>query len=162
MDDKTKKLMNEMAEDRSPTIFGGDSYEMSMRREEFIAGFTAAHTLAEQEISQLRHEFKMLQSLSLRQAKEIDELKLQLADRTEKYKIAMDKGVDVLSSQVKDLTASFKSAVDALSIIRSNEWIEGECIISGKFYRKTVEQISDETLTQLKSKHPDMFKGETK
>lgn len=138
MKPETKKLMEEMAIQHNEALkyFENISFDQVYKN-----GFTASHTLAEQEIA---------------------ELKLQLQDRTEKYKIAMDKGVDVLSSQVKDLTASLKSAVDALSIIRSNEWIEGECIISGKFYRKTVEQISDETLTQLKAKHPDMFKGETK
>ena len=34
---------------------------------------------------------------------EIDDLKFQLADRSEKYKIAMDKGVDVLSYRNKEL-----------------------------------------------------------
>ena len=39
-----------------------------------------------------------------------EELKYQLADRTEKYKIAMDKGVDVLSAEIKALKAKLKKA----------------------------------------------------
>ena len=39
-----------------------------------------------------------------------EELKLHIAGRSEKYKIAMDKGVDVLSAEIKDLKAKLEKA----------------------------------------------------
>ena len=42
--------------------------------------------------------------------KENEELKLHIADRSEKYKIAMDKGVDVLSAEIKALKSKLEKA----------------------------------------------------
>lgn len=46
--------------------------------------------------------------------KEIEELKLKLIDRTEKYSIAIDKGVDKVVYENKKLTAALKVAEDAI------------------------------------------------
>lgn len=44
-----------------------------------------------------------------------EELKYQLAGRSEKYKIAMDKGVDVLSAEIKALKAKLEKAETVIS-----------------------------------------------
>lgn len=44
-----------------------------------------------------------------------EELKYQLADLSEKYKIAMDKGVDVLSAEIKALKAKLEKAEAVIS-----------------------------------------------
>ena len=44
-----------------------------------------------------------------------EELKLHIAGRSEKYKIAMDKGVDVLSAEIKDLKAKLEKAEAVIS-----------------------------------------------
>ena len=46
----------------------------------------------------------------------IAELEFQLADRSEKYKIAMDKGVDVLSYRIKLLEEAIAKALDHLEV----------------------------------------------
>jgi hypothetical protein len=47
---------------------------------------------------------------------EIEELKFKLMDRSEKYKIAMDKGVMELSDQVESLKADLEMVVNAINI----------------------------------------------
>ena len=44
-----------------------------------------------------------------------EELKLHIAGRSEKYKIAMDKGVDVLSAEIKALKSKLEKAENVIS-----------------------------------------------
>ncbi len=56
-----------------------------------------------------------------------EELKYQLAGRSEKYKIAMDKGVDVLSAEIKALKAKLEKAEAVISFYASEDtWINKE------------------------------------
>ena len=103
MKPETKKLMEEMAEKEDSKDYSSCSDSSIVIG--FRKGFTAAHTLAEQEISQLK--------------------------------------------------TSLKSAVDALE----NLELYSE-------YRPTDARVNErimlihKALTELKAKHPDMFKGE--
>ena len=64
-----------------------------------------------------------------------EELKYQLADRTEKYKIAMDKGVDVLSAEIKDLKAKLEKANKLIKEFDPDDCFtfeDGKRIVTGK------------------------------
>lgn len=56
-----------------------------------------------------------------------EELKLHIAGRSEKYKIAMDKGVDVLSAEIKALKSKLEKAESVISFYASEDtWINKE------------------------------------
>jgi chromosome segregation ATPase len=64
-------------------------------------------------------------------------------------------------NKIQNLTASLKSAVDALQ--RASENIGDLCIYpeKRKWEHETKEiNLARQTIKELKSKHPDMFKGE--
>jgi len=135
MNNEMTKMMGEMADEY---VFSTNGHKFSNNDNSagdnfgsYVSGFTARDTLAEQEIA---------------------ELKKQLADRAEKNQLAMNQGViDSLEYLNSKLTASLKSAVDALNAyvgFTPNPYFpfSDECAV------KAVEKI--------KSKHPDMFKGD--
>lgn len=84
--------------------------------------------------NQLKSDYDDLKQLSdafyLKQVQlenQNEELKYQLTDRSEKYKIAMDKGVDVLSSEIKDLKSKLEKAESVISFYASEDtWINKE------------------------------------
>jgi uncharacterized protein (DUF3084 family) len=179
--EETKNLMNEMAIKDCVVNDEGILRQVGAFQPWYRKGFEAAHSLVEKEITTLKSEVKWLNLKHVKMAeqynslkydyihkskangeleKSIQDLKLQLADRSEKYKIAMDKGVDVLSSQNKDLTASLKSAVSAFNsaIEQRNEYIIANWDGIGSEDNELAEiELRNR---ELKAKHPDMFKAE--
>lgn len=72
-----------------------------------------------------------------------EELKYQLTDRSEKYKIAMDKGVDVLSSEIKDLKSKLEKAESVISFYADeNNW-------------KTMEHCESDTISRIRVQAQD-------
>ncbi len=72
-----------------------------------------------------------------------EELKYQLAGRSEKYKIAMDKGVDVLSAEIKALKAKLEKAEAVISFYADeNNW-------------KTMEHCESDTISRIRVQAQD-------
>ncbi len=134
MDDKTKKLMEKMAEEAYHTKQINDKLveHSAFLRSVYKQGFTAAHTLAEQEIAQLKSDIAIKDLIASQFESTLTET-MRVRD---------------------DLTASLKSAVDALSY--NYEYYAAK-------QHKCIDLLKDQqqVVVELKAKHPDMFK-ETK
>lgn len=105
----------------------------------------------EQELQQKKHDYSanMIHKTEVIVGleKRIAGLELQLADRTEKYKIAMDKGVDVISYQL----GKAENVLKEFSLGES-QWLDGvECMHKAREYFSTKESqsILDKTPCQL-------------
>ena len=81
---------------------------------------------------------------------EIDDLKFQLADRSEKYKIAMDKGVDVLSHRNKELQTLLEESrkiIEFYSVRKhicshdDSSWCNEFCYDSGDMAREFLGRV---------------------
>jgi succinylarginine dihydrolase len=134
MKPETKKLMEEMADDYLQQSYPASHYEKASERIAYHNGFTAAHTLAEQEIAELKAENK---------------------------NIKLDYGQVMLIKEdyfkkIQDLTASLKSANDSLNKIDDHiRLMHNEGTISMKEMIRALKVLSDSL-----AKNPDMFKGE--
>jgi hypothetical protein len=158
MNSENRKLLEE-----ARNKYGNGGYAEDFD-EGFKAGFTARDTLAEQEMDKLKQELAELKAeineaekFSKKKASQLfsqwksDVLKTQnptISPKSDEelLEIGFKYGRQSANFKITDLTASLKSAVEVIQdTIDSGYDQAGHCFSA---------------LTNLKAKHPDMFKGE--